>query len=76
MSTKTEGKAQRDSEMAEALRALAKEVGVQVDAKVRSCLTCTHFDEASETCTMAGGSRPPARVIAFGCPAHNCPIPF
>lgn len=37
-----------------------------------SCLTCKHFNEGFEVCTIAGsaGARPPARVIAFGCPQY------
>lgn len=41
----------------------------------RSCLTCQHFDEASEVCGLAGG-RPPARVIAMGCPKYLEEPPF
>ena len=33
-----------------------------------TCLNCTHFNESAEVCTIAvPPSRPPARVIAFGC---------
>jgi hypothetical protein len=35
-----------------------------------TCMNCHHFDEPSECCAFAG-SRPPARVIAFGCPAFK-----
>lgn len=33
-----------------------------------SCLTCCHFNEATETC-LTYQVRPPARVLAFGCPS-------
>ena len=37
-----------------------------------TCLNCKRFDEASETCGLATPpSRPPARVIAFGCQAFD-----
>lgn len=38
------------------------------DADVwKCCLHCKHFTEATELCALAGGTRPPARVITFGC---------
>lgn len=45
---------------------------------VATCLTCKNFDEKTEACSAANGQRPPARVIAFGCPAYhdNDDIPF
>lgn len=42
----------------------------------RSCLTCSHFTEASEGCDLAGGQRPPARVIVNACPAYTEEPPF
>jgi len=41
----------------------------------RCCLTCDHFKEANEMCALYM-KRPPARVIAFGCPAYVNEIPF
>jgi hypothetical protein len=35
----------------------------------RSCLSCVHFNEAEEIC-LQFKQRPPARVIAHGCPAY------
>ena len=40
-----------------------------------TCLTCEHFDEAREICRVAD-ARPPARVIASGCPSYTEEIPF
>lgn len=34
---------------------------------LRTCVTCEHFDKATETCNKASGQRPPAEVIAYGC---------
>jgi hypothetical protein len=34
----------------------------------RTCLTCAHFNEAAELCTLYQ-ARPPARVIVEACPA-------
>ena len=41
----------------------------------QSCLNCVHFNEASELCGLVN-QRPPARVIALGCPQHSDEIPF
>lgn len=41
----------------------------------RSCLTCQHFEEATEICRIAA-ARPPARVIAMGCPKYFEQPPF
>lgn len=41
-----------------------------------TCITCKYFDHKDETCFLAG-KRPPARVIAEGCPAYIADgIPF
>ncbi|WLJ71057.1 hypothetical protein [Sphingomonas phage Kimi] len=44
---------------------------------MRSCIACDHFLEQTEQCTKYG-ARPPARVIAFGCPSFedDNDIPF
>jgi hypothetical protein len=42
----------------------------------RSCVTCNHFDEATEGCALADGTRPPARVIAMGCGKYEEEPPF
>lgn len=39
-----------------------------------TCITCMHFDEGKEHCQLYN-ARPPARVIAFGCPSHDY-IPY
>jgi hypothetical protein len=42
----------------------------------RSCVTCCFFDPQAETCTKAApAARPPAEIIAFGCPAYEL-MPF
>lgn len=43
----------------------------------KSCIYCEHFDEPSEVCKKYG-QRPPARIIAMGCPdfENNDDIPF
>lgn len=35
----------------------------------QSCITCHFFEEITEKCKIAG-SRPPARVIVYGCPKY------
>lgn len=38
----------------------------------QTCLNCRHFTEALEQCNLCvPPSRPPARVITFGCPAFE-----
>lgn len=37
---------------------------------IPSCLTCEHFVEANELC-IKYKQRPPARVIAYGCPSWD-----
>ena len=41
----------------------------------KTCLTCDNFNERQEIC-LTYNQRPPARVIAFGCPAYLNEIPF
>lgn len=41
-----------------------------------TCITCDHFDLSKEVCMKFNYMRPPARVIAFGCPAYENEIPF
>lgn len=37
-----------------------------------TCLNCTAFDEATEHCGQSKPpARPPARIIAFGCPSFQ-----
>lgn len=38
----------------------------------RSCLNCEYFNEGPELCMKAKPEqRPPARIIAYGCPGWN-----
>lgn len=42
----------------------------------RTCMECVNFDRDAEACKLAG-QRPPAQVIAYGCPAYvHDDIPF
>lgn len=50
----------------EQLTDLMYETLVEMHA-LESCLGCTQFDEQHELCTKFQ-VRPPARIIAFGCP--------
>lgn len=65
---------ERDKAIAIALQAAAREVARAVTDNMSTCLNCLHFDEPSETCTL-WKSRPPARVIAHGCPDFDS-LPF
>lgn len=42
----------------------------------RTCLTCCYFNDKTEECELVKPSmRPPAHVIAFGCPKYEL-LPF
>lgn len=59
-------------------------IGIFTDMAIRrgitrSCINCDHFkEEKGEICTAFPGyeTRPPARVIALGCPSWVETIPF
>lgn len=54
-------------EVAEAVADALDECGY-----LHTCMNCKHFDEPKELCTFfKPHSRPPARVIAFGCDAFK-----
>ena len=40
----------------------------------QTCLTCIHFHETKEICSLAK-KRPPAKIIVFGCEAWEY-VPF
>lgn len=74
-----------DDERMNNLTALATMVTAQVieglAANVRCCINCQFFVEQSELCTNKNNcpqepARPPARVIALGCPNHQSGVPF
>lgn len=66
-----------DDNIATAINTLAKSLSGAVQAGRRTCVHCLHFDERDEACTFYNPvMRPPARVIAFGCPAFEDDIPF
>lgn len=41
----------------------------------RTCITCDSWEPGKELCNRFQ-KRPPAKVIAFGCPAYENEIPF
>lgn len=46
------------------------------DRIIAGCVTCEHFDHNYEMCRLAG-MRPPAKVIAYGCPSwQDEELPF
>lgn len=66
----------RETQIATALRSAGGAIARAVLAHVETCLTCQHFKEhEGELCGLAG-QRPPARVIAYGCPQHQPEPPF
>lgn len=66
---------ERDRNIAIALQALGSDVARAVTDAMETCLSCEHFDEAGEVCALAQ-ARPPARVIAHGCPSYSAQVPF
>lgn len=58
------------------IEALAK---MPVEGILKSCISCDHFNEPLEQCKISGNQRPPARIIAYGCPKYESiddDIPF
>lgn len=66
-----------DANIATAIEAMAKALGKAVNDGRRTCVHCGYFDQPSEVCTFyVPASRPPAKVIAFGCPSFEEQVPF
>lgn len=65
----------RQQNIKEVAEYIIDELANTIERTTRTCLNCTHFYETTEICELAG-SRPPAKVIAFGCPKFEEPIPF
>lgn len=77
MSTEMEQKALLDANIADAIKKMAKAVGQAVVDGRRTCVHCVYFDQVAEQCVYySPAMRPPAQVIAFGCPAFEQDIPF
>jgi hypothetical protein len=65
---------ERERAIAVALQDAARGIARSVTDNMSTCLNCLNFDEATETCALAK-ARPPARVIAYGCPSFDsCPF--
>lgn len=54
---------------------LGQAIAQRVESTLHTCLNCEHFSEKTELCGLYN-ARPPARVIANGCPSHEWAIPF
>jgi uncharacterized protein YqgV (UPF0045/DUF77 family) len=66
---------ERDADIALAIKLLASSSAKAITDAMETCLSCEHFDEATEVCALAQ-ARPPARVIAHGCPSYSAQVPF
>lgn len=77
MSMKTEEQQVLDQSVVAAINLMAESLGKAVLDCRRSCINCIHFTEhQGEVCKLVQ-QRPPARVIAFGCPSFaEDPCPF
>jgi len=62
---------QDENEVQKAIFSLLQHAQLQ-----RSCLSCSHFTEATEGCSRANGGRPPARIIATSCKEYTESPPF
>jgi len=49
---------------------------VELVSRRKCCLTCQHFDEDREGCALYDMNRPPARIVAYGCPSYLENPPF
>jgi predicted component of type VI protein secretion system len=65
---------ERERAIAIALQGAARDIARSISDNMSTCLNCLNFDEATETCALAK-ARPPARVIAYGCPSFDS-LPF
>lgn len=66
---------ERNANIAIALKECASALSTAIVDSLETCLSCEHFDEPSELCKLAN-ARPPARVIAHGCPSYSANVPF
>jgi hypothetical protein len=64
-----------DDNIAHAIKECARSIGIAVVQGRSTCLHCAYFNDNTEACALAGGQRPPARVIAFGCTSFSPVIP-
>lgn len=66
---------EREKNIAIALRTVGGDVARAVVQAMETCINCEYFDEPTEVCALAQ-ARPPARVIAHGCPSYSAKVPF
>ena len=70
-SNKPQEVAMLDQSLLEAIDMMSRGLADAARRNRRTCVHCGHFSQ-QETCTRATPPmRPPARVIAFGCPAFE-----
>lgn len=65
----------RNSVIKDISEELARVMRNHLDECTRCCPNCLHWNEKREICELAH-TRPPARVIAFGCERYEDRIPF
>jgi len=69
MSTKQQEYSQLDHALLQAVDTMAQGLAIASRQNRRTCVHCLHFQHMREECGLATPPvRPPARVIAFGCP--------
>jgi hypothetical protein len=66
---------EREKNIAVSLQKCASEIAKAIVENMETCINCAHFHEQTEICELAQ-ARPPARVIAHGCPSYTPGIPF
>lgn len=68
---------QLDAALLQAVDSMAQGLARAANLNRRTCLHCDYFEEGQEVCLRAKPPmRPPARVLAFGCPGFENDIPF
>lgn len=54
----------------------AKALEGKILKAIECCPNCDNFDVPLERCKLFPDTRPPAKVIAFGCPKFEPRVPF
>lgn len=71
--------AEIQEQMVQRIEAASREIDANVtrllQAAVKTCIVCDHFNKGKETCLL-NNLRPPAEIIAFGCECFENEIPF
>jgi hypothetical protein len=74
MSSQSDYQRQLDQQIVGGIQQAGRSLALAIEAARHTCIRCVHFTEATEICALAQ-RRPPAKVIALGCPKFDdCPF--